>query len=70
MMVEWTWQVLAGIFRLAAKAAGVDRVRIGIEDNKPEAIEIFANAIKNFPDEDIQVVPVKTKYPQGAANGS
>lgn len=64
MMIEWTWQVLAGI-RLAAKAADVDMIRIGIEDNKPEAIEIFANAIKNYPNEDIQVVPVKTKYPQG-----
>ncbi len=64
VMVEWTWQVIAGI-RLAAKAAGVDQIRIGIEDNKPEAIEIFNGAIKNYPDEDIQVVPVKTKYPQG-----
>jgi len=57
--------VLAGI-RLTAKAAGVDQIRIGIEDNKPEAITIFNKAIESLGnDEDIQVVPVKTKYPQG-----
>lgn len=64
MMLEWTWQILAGI-RLAAKASDVEKVRIGIEDNKPEAIEIFSQAIQSCTDLDIQVVPVKTKYPQG-----
>ncbi len=65
VMLEWTWQVLAGV-RLAAKTAGVSRVRIGIEDNKPDAIELFRQAVKTCPDsEDIQVIAVKTKYPQG-----
>lgn len=64
IMLEWTWQVLVGI-RLAAKASGVKKIRIGIEDNKPEAIEIFSQAIQSCTDLDIQVVPVKTKYPQG-----
>jgi len=65
VMLEWTWQVLAGI-RLTAKAAGVEQIRIGIEDNKPEAITVFNKAIESLDnDEDIQVVPVKTKYPQG-----
>ena len=36
LMLEGTWQVLAGI-RLAL-ACGVEKVRIGIEDNKPLAI--------------------------------
>jgi len=65
VMLEWTWQVLAGI-RLAAKAADVDKIRIGIEDNKPDAIEVFNQAIQSCTDLDIQVVPVKTKYPQGS----
>lgn len=65
VMMEWTWQMLAGI-RLAAKAAGVDKTRIGIEDNKPEAIKLLTEAVSQLPEsEDIQVVPVKTKYPQG-----
>jgi electron transport complex protein RnfC len=64
IMLEWTWQILAGI-RLAAKASDVEKIRIGIEDNKPEAIEVFRQAIQSCKDLDIQVVPVKTKYPQG-----
>ena len=65
VMLEWTWQMLAGI-RLAAKAAGCEKIRIGIEDNKPEAIKLITDAIKQLSDiGDIQVIPVKTKYPQG-----
>jgi electron transport complex protein RnfC len=64
IMLEWTWQVLAGI-RLAAKASDIEKVRIGIEDNKPEAITVFNQAIQSCSDLDIQVVAVKTKYPQG-----
>jgi len=65
VMLEWTWQVLAGI-RLAARAAEVGRVIIGIEDNKPDAIEVFRQAIASCPEgENIQIVAVKTKYPQG-----
>ncbi|MBC8378874.1 MAG: electron transport complex subunit RsxC [Planctomycetes bacterium] len=65
VMLEWTWQMLAGI-RLAAKAAECEKIRIGIEDNKPQAIGVITNAIKELVGTgDIQVVPVKTKYPQG-----
>ena len=65
MMLEWTWQVLAGI-RLAARAAGCEKIRIGIEDNKPEAVKAMTNAVKQLGNiGDIQVVPIKTKYPQG-----
>lgn len=65
VMMEWTWQMLAGV-RLAAKASEVDKIRIGIEDNKPDAIKLLSSAVKELGDiGDIQVVPVKTKYPQG-----
>src|SRR5210317_729103 len=65
VMLEWTWQFLAGV-RLAWRASGCDKVRIGIEDNKPEAIQVVSDAIVKCGDiGDIQVVPVKTKYPQG-----
>ena len=65
IMLEWTNQILAGL-RLARKAADCDKVRIGIEDNKPNAIKRMTQAIKDLAlDIDIKVVPVKTKYPQG-----
>jgi len=65
VMLEWTSQVIAGI-KLARKASGCSKVFIGIEDNKPQAIEIMSAALKNSGDVDgIRVVPVKTKYPQG-----
>ena len=64
LMMEASWQVLAGI-RLAARAAGVEKIRIGIEDNKPLAIGAMTAAASTVRDIDIAVVPVKTKYPQG-----
>lgn len=65
VMLEWTWQMLAGI-RLAAKAAGCKKIRIGIEDNKPQAINVLRAAINEIGGSgDIRIVPVKTKYPQG-----
>jgi electron transport complex protein RnfC len=65
VMLEWTWQFLAGV-RLAARASGCETIRIGIEDNKPEAITVLADAIRQLGDVgDMQIVPLKTKYPQG-----
>ncbi len=61
IMLEWSKQVAAGI-KLARKASGCSRVFIGIEDNKPRAIEAMSAAVSG---DDIKVVPVKTKYPQG-----
>ena len=65
IMLEWTKQIIAGI-KLARRASGCSRVFIGIEDNKPEAIEVMAAALETSRNgENIEVVPVKTKYPQG-----
>jgi electron transport complex protein RnfC len=65
VMLEWTSQVIAGI-KLARKASGCSKVFIGIEDNKPQAIEIMNAALSNSADSDnIRVIPVRTKYPQG-----
>ena len=65
IMLEWTSQIIAGI-KLAGKASGCSKVFIGIEDNKPQAIEIMSAALRDSGDADgIIVVPVKTKYPQG-----
>jgi electron transport complex protein RnfC len=64
IMLEWTNQIIAGV-KLAKKAAGCSRVFIGIEDNKPRAIEVISEALRNSGNDDIKVVAVKTKYPQG-----
>jgi len=65
IMLEWTDQIIAGI-KLAQKASDCPEVLIGIEDNKPEAIEAMHEALERAgAGNDIQVVPVKTKYPQG-----
>ncbi len=65
VMLEWTYQVVAGI-KLARKASGCSHVYIGIEDNKPKALEVMAAALRDAGESDgIKVVKVKTKYPQG-----
>ena len=65
IMLEWTNQIITGI-KLARKAADCSRVYIGIEDNKPDAIEAMETALNASGNSDnIKVVPVKTKYPQG-----
>ncbi|MHC4069653.1 MAG: electron transport complex subunit RsxC [Planctomycetota bacterium] len=65
IMLEWTNKIIAGI-KLAKKASGCSKVFIGIEDNKPKAIETFTSALENSnSSSNIKVVPVKTKYPQG-----
>jgi len=65
LMLERTDQIIAGI-KLARRASGCSRVFVGIEDNKPEAIEAISAALSRSPNSDsIRVVPVKTKYPQG-----
>ncbi len=65
IMLEWTSEIIAGI-KLAQKASGCPEVIIGIEDNKPEAIEAMNTALDSSGrNDDIKVVPVKTKYPQG-----
>ncbi len=65
IMLEWTDQIIAGV-KLAGKASGCSQVFIGIEDNKPKAIEVISAALEGCSNNnDIKIVPVKTKYPQG-----
>lgn len=65
LMLEWTDQIIAGI-RLAQRACGAEKVCIGIEDNKPEAIEVMtAGVAKLGLGERMAVRRLVTKYPQG-----
>jgi electron transport complex protein RnfC len=62
-MLERPEQVHLGT-RIMLKALGIERAVIGIEANKPDAIEIMH---KTAPDDlDVTVQPLKVKYPQGA----
>ena len=60
MMVENAGQIIDGI-RFAMKATGVSCAKVGIEDNKPDAIE----AMKAAATEGIEIVALPAKYPQG-----
>jgi len=65
LMLEWTDQIIAGA-KLACKASGCQEVLIAIEDNKPEAVRVIAEALQQHKRSDfMEVVSVRTKYPQG-----
>ena len=55
--------VIAGIM-LVQKYLGVKKAVIGIERNKPEAIDLMFSLTKG--DDTISVKPLKSRYPQGA----
>ncbi|MGM0530272.1 MAG: electron transport complex subunit RsxC [Bacteroidota bacterium] len=62
VMLERGEEMLIGI-KLLKKALGVEHVLIGIEQNKPDAIEHVTNLVSK--EENIEVYPLKVKYPQG-----
>jgi len=62
VMLEATDKVVTGM-RIAMKVLGVAKGYVGIEENKPDAITAMVAATKGT---GITVVPLKTKYPQGA----
>lgn len=63
-MVELTDKVLTGA-KLIMKALNVGTGYIGIENNKPDAIAVMQERIAAN-GQDLQVVPLTVKYPQGA----
>lgn len=63
VMVEEAGEVLHGT-RIAMKAMDAHRAIIGVEDNKPDAVEALEKALGNAGDIVIRSIP--TKYPQGA----
>lgn len=60
--VEHTRHVIHGA-EILKKYLNVPNVIIGVEDNKPESIEILGQAVKGT---GIRVQPLITRYPQGA----
>lgn len=62
-MIENTQDVIEGI-KLLCKILDIENVYIGIEDNKPKAIDVLTK--KTADDDSIHVVKLKSSYPQGA----
>lgn len=60
LMVEKSEEIIIGC-QILMRAVGVHKCFIGIENNKPEAIR----ALKNAAAEEVEIVPLKTQYPQG-----
>lgn len=61
-MVERAYELVEGA-RILMRSIGAQKCRIGIEVNKPDAIEAVTEKAKPY--SEIQVVPLKVKYPQG-----
>lgn len=61
-LMENAGDIMEGIY-LIKKYLGIPKVVIGIEDNKPKAIELFDELTKN--DESISVFSLDAKYPKG-----
>ncbi len=62
-IIENTKDVVDGI-KLISKILNIPNVYIGIEDNKPKAIELLKQKFTDF--DNINVVKLKSSYPQGA----
>ena len=62
LMLEHPDEILEGV-ELIMKAVNVTRGYIGIENNKPDAIRLLTDHAQSHPN--IEVVPLKVKYPQG-----
>ena len=62
LMLEKTEQILQGA-RLMQKALGIQKVVVGIENNKPDAIAAMQKACEAF--EGFSVASLRVKYPQG-----
>ncbi|HEU65171.1 MAG TPA: electron transport complex subunit RsxC [Chloroflexi bacterium] len=63
LMIEHPEEIFTGI-RIVQKILGVERVFVGVEDNKPEAITALSRFSEKSPS--VELVSLKTKYPQGA----
>lgn len=62
MMLEQSERIVNGV-KITMKVLGIDKGYVGIEQNKPDAIDVMTKA---FEGTGVQVVGLPTKYPQGA----
>lgn len=62
LMLEHPEEILVGV-DLIMKAVNVTKGYVGIENNKPDAIKLMTEKAKQY--SNIEIVPLKVKYPQG-----
>lgn len=62
LMMEHADEILVGV-EILMKGAKVTKAYIGIETNKPAAIDLLTQKTANNPN--IEIVPLKQRYPQG-----
>lgn len=60
VMLEKGEELLCGA-KILAKAIGVEKIYVGVENNKPDAIA----HLKRIASPDVKIVPLKIRYPQG-----
>ncbi len=73
LLREHSWEIFQGAL-ITAKIVDAKQILFGIEDNKPEAIEVLTQQVdrylqqnidSNIPSPKIQIIVAKTKYPSG-----
>lgn len=63
LMIEKSFEVIEGL-KVMMRILGVNKGYVGIENNKPEAIEKMKAAAEKKPD--VEICALEVKYPQGA----
>ena len=64
LMLEHAEEIMVGV-SILMKAVKVNKAFIGIENNKPDAIQLMTKVAAGYAG--IEVVPLKVQYPQGGA---
>lgn len=64
LMLERPGDILSGAGAIA-RAVGAERIILGIENNKPDAIEALTAEVSKEGLSGVEIVSLKTKYPQG-----
>jgi len=70
LMVEYAKDIVAGA-KIILKVLGINYCAIGVENNKPDAIQSLRQAIASDTTKNgfnVTVKPMKVKYPQGSAD--
>ena len=62
LMLEHAEEIMVGV-SILMKAVKVNKAFIGIENNKPDAIQLMTKVASSYAG--IEVVPLKVQYPQG-----
>lgn len=66
--LENSWAVMSGVYAIK-ELLKIDRVIIGVENNKPDVIDVLREIADNQtsdPGNHVRVLPLKARYPQGA----